>query len=88
MSEFNSLLIDISKEIIRTELETMKYFCEAYKIGAKRLEEITEAYQLFRELKKRDLLGPEKTDVLVMLLEKAGRIDLKNQLLGIQGICS
>ena len=63
----------------------MKRYCSDHEIGAKRLEEISDAYQLFVELRKRDLLGPEKTGILVELLEKAGRIDLKNKVLGTQG---
>ena len=63
----------------------MKRYCSDHEIGAKRLEEISDAYQLFEELRKRDLLGPEKTGILVELLEKADRIDLKNKVLGTQG---
>ena len=85
MSSFNSFLLDIGEEIESSELNTMKILCSDYGIGAQRLEQISNAMDLFKELKKRDLLGPENKDLLVTLLEKAGRIDLKNKVLGVQG---
>ena len=84
MSEFTLFLLKISKEIENKDLNTMKICCSHYDIGAQRLEKIAEAYELFKELERRDLLGPENTDVLVNLLEQAGRIDLKNRVLGIE----
>ena len=86
MSEFTALLLKISKEIVSSDLKIMKICCENYDIGAQRLESITEAYELFKELERRDLLGAENTGVLVKLLEEAGRIDLRNKVLGIEGI--
>ena len=85
MSSFNSFLLDISNEIESSELSTMKILCSDHGIGAQRLEQISNAMDLFQELKKRALLGPENKDLLVTLLEKAGRIDLKNKVLGVQG---
>jgi hypothetical protein len=85
MGEFTSLLLNISKEIEKGELETMKFCCRDYGIGAKRLEEIAGAHELFNELMKRELLGPENKEILVKLLEKADRIDLRNKVLNIQG---
>lgn len=55
----------------------MKLFCADYGIGTKRLSEITEAYELFNELKIRNLLGPQNKDILIQLLEKVDRLDLK-----------
>lgn len=90
MSNFKSFLLEISNEIEKSELESMKYCCEDFcgekKIGAKRLEEISEARQLFDELKKRNLLGPENTQTLVKLLKNAGRLDLASRVLTRQGI--
>ena len=86
MSEFTALLLKISKEIVSSDLKIMKICCENYDIGAQRLESIAEAYELFKELERRDLLGAENTGVLVKLLEEAGRIDLRNKVLGIEGI--
>ena len=86
MSWFTSFLLDISNEIESSELNTMKILCSEHGIGAQRLEQISNAMDLFKELRKRDLLGPENKDLLVTLLEKAGRIDLKNKVLRLQGI--
>ncbi len=63
----------------------MKICCSDCGIGAARLEQISDAYDLFKELMKRNLLGPENTELLVELLDKADRIDLKNIVLGTQG---
>ena len=86
MSEFTALLLKISKEIVSSDLKIMKICCRDYDIGAQRLENITEAYELFKELERRNLLGAENKDVLVQLLEEAGRMDLRDKVLGIAGI--
>ncbi|XP_028393278.1 FAS-associated death domain protein-like [Dendronephthya gigantea] len=82
---FKSFLLEISNDIEKSELESMKYCCEDYcgdkKIGSKRLQEISEARQLFDELIKRNLLGPDNTQILVQLLEKADRYDLSDRVL-------
>ena len=83
--DFTSLLLRISKEVEKRELKTMKICCRDHGIGAARLEQISDAYDLFDELRKRNLLGPENTELLVELLDKADRIDLMNIVLGTQG---
>ena len=85
MSGYTSLLLKISNELEKSDLKTMKYCCKEYGIGARVLEDISDGLELFKELEKRNLLGPDNKDILLELLEKADRIDLKNKVLGTQG---
>lgn len=84
MDDFRSLLLSLGNDIEQKQFEYMKFYCKS-QIGAAILERMTLPIHLFDELEKRTLLGPTKKDFLAYLLDKVGRTDLKNKLLGIVG---
>lgn len=85
MEKFNSFLLGISKKIRKADLDSMKFICKDYNLGERRLGEITEAYQLFDELQKRDLFSKKDLKILIELLEKVDRNDLAKEVINLRG---
>ncbi|XP_046860450.1 uncharacterized protein LOC124453671 [Xenia sp. Carnegie-2017] len=84
MENFNSFLLRISKKIRKADLDSMKFICKDYNLGERRLGEITEAYQLFDELQKRDLFSKKDLKILIELLEKVDRNDLAKEVINLR----
>ncbi|XP_070985873.1 FAS-associated death domain protein-like isoform X1 [Oncorhynchus clarkii lewisi] len=79
MSTFNSVLLNISGELVGDQLEKMNFLCIT-EIGKNRLEKMTRGLQLFMVLMERNKLGPDNTVFLVFLLTDIGRLDLADKL--------
>ena len=84
MDEFRSILLSLHGEILNEDLATIKFMYRGH-IGDATLEKIKSSLELFKELEKRNKLGPENRSFLAGILGKIGREDLKNKLLGLPG---
>ena len=79
--EFNSFLLQISKELTQNELQQLKFVLKGSATSA-RCDEMTEAFLYFGELQKLLLLTPTRFQVLTKALNVIGRSDLAEKLEG------
>ncbi|XP_071400318.1 FAS-associated death domain protein [Centroberyx affinis] len=80
--QFNAVLVAISNELTRDELEQMKYLCDD--IGKRDKEKIDTGLKLFQALTQRNKLGADNTGFLSCLLTHANRQDLSDRLNGYE----
>uniref|UniRef100_UPI00398E943F FAS-associated death domain protein n=1 Tax=Pristiophorus japonicus TaxID=55135 RepID=UPI00398E943F len=80
---FNVLLNDISQNLSKENLESLKFLCKP-SIGKKKLESITSGNQLFQVLEELDQLSSKYPDELFVLLGNIKRPDLQNKLSAFQ----
>ncbi|XP_078405617.1 FAS-associated death domain protein [Cetorhinus maximus] len=80
---FNILLNDISQNLSKENLESLRFLCKD-EIGKRKLENIDSGIKLFQQLEELNLLSSEDTNVLSKLLEQIRRPDLLNKLLAFQ----
>lgn len=73
--DFNALLLDISKQLSKDQLEDIKFLCNDF-IGKKVMEKIDTGLKLFTVLMERGKLGPDDTDFLCRSLGLIHRPDL------------
>ncbi|XP_067105240.1 protein FADD [Osmerus mordax] len=85
MTEFFSVLLKISEDLRDDNLEKMKFLCP--QLGKKRLEKVDSGIKLFQELMQRQLLGPNNTEQLKLLLNKIRREDLAETLNNFESQC-
>ncbi|KAM3625025.1 uncharacterized protein V6R79_005844 [Siganus canaliculatus] len=78
-SDFNGVLLAISKELSSTQLEDLKFLCRDF-IGKKDQEKIDDALKLFRFLSERRKLGEDNREFLSGLLNHINRPDLSQRL--------
>ena len=77
--QFNSVLLEISKELSAAQLDELKFMCRDM-IGKRRLEEATSGTQLFQLLMQTRNLGADNTDCLCQFLKDIKRQDLADKL--------
>lgn len=77
--EFNSFLLQISKELTTNEFQQLKFVLRG-SVSSARCEEMTEAFLYFGELQKLLLLTPTRFEVLTKALDVIGRSDLAEKL--------
>lgn len=82
---FLQTLLSISKELNDDDFKNLKFLCEGT-IPFGRLEAISRPQELFIELMHSFALNNDNKDYLAVLLYHIGRHDLRNRLLGIEGI--
>lgn len=74
--DFLNMLVNLSHHIGEKDLELMKFYCNSF-VPAGRLDEITQAVQLWPALREKERISCTDTSFLRELLEKAvGRMDL------------
>ncbi|XP_024151492.1 protein FADD [Oryzias melastigma] len=76
---FNALLLDISNQLKEDDLTKLKFLL-GDRIGKRDLERISSGHDLFQAMRERELLGPEKRDLLNNLLKNIPRPDLSKKL--------
>jgi len=84
ISNYRSLLLDLSNSLTSTDLEQLKFLCRDV-IPAGRAEKITRPFEFFSALEQLNMLSEENRDFLASKLIAVNRNDLRNKLLGIQG---
>lgn len=84
ISNYRSLLLDLSNSLTSTDLEQLKFLCRDV-IPAGRAERINRPFEFFSALEQLNMLSEENRDFLASKLIAVNRNDLRNKLLGIQG---
>ena len=82
---FRSLLLQLSDSLTGKELRELKYLCGDVLSYGYLLETINNGFQLFEALEQLNMLSVENRDFLASKLIAVNRIDLSDQLLGIEG---
>ena len=82
---FRSLLQQLSDSLTGKELRELKYLCGDVLSYGYPLETINDGFQLFKALEQLDMLSVANRDFLASKLIAVNRIDLSDQLLGIEG---
>ena len=81
---FKSLLLQLSNSLRGNELRELKFQCgDVLPIYV--LETINHGFQLFQALEHHNMLSVRKRDFLASKLIAVNRIDLRDQLLGLEG---
>lgn len=83
--QFNAVLLQISNELSREQLEQMKFLCKDM-IGKKERETIDTGVKIFRVLEERGKLGADNTDYLCQLLTEIRRHDLSEKIKGFESV--
>ena len=83
-SDFQRLLLLISEDITEEQLANMKFLCDEL-VPKRKLKEISQATDLFRELQEKKILSEFDTTFLERLLEDVGEISLRRKLLDFKG---
>ncbi|KAM4602467.1 FAS-associated death domain protein [Polymixia lowei] len=76
--EFNTVLLEISNDLLPEQLEKMKFLCDF--IGKNIKETIDTGFKLFKVLVERNKLTADDTTFLCSLLTRVQRPDLSNKL--------
>lgn len=84
ISNYRSLLLDLSNSLTSTDLEQLKFLCRDV-IPEGRAERINRPFEFFSALEQLNMLSEENRDFLASKLIAVNRNDLRNKLLGIQG---
>jgi len=84
ISNYRSLLLDLSNSLTSSDLEQLKFLCRDV-IPAGRAERITRPFEFFAALEQLNMLSEANRDFLASKLIAVNRNDLRNRLLGIQG---
>lgn len=74
-SQFKNVLLEISKQLSKEELEQMKFLSGDF-IFKKDMEKVDAGFTLFRILMERGKLGEDNTDFLCDMLRHIHRLDL------------
>ncbi|KAM9831185.1 FAS-associated death domain protein [Neosynchiropus ocellatus] len=82
--EFDRLLLLISDELTRDQLEALKFLSRGA-VGKRDLEKVDRGVRLFQLLSERNLLGPDRTDSLAEHLNSIKRGDLSERLRNFHG---
>ena len=85
MNSYRGLLLELSNSLTSSDLEGLKFLCRDV-IPAGRAERITRPFEFFAALEQLNMLSEENRDFLASKLIAINRNDLRNQLLGIQGM--
>lgn len=85
MTEFNSVLLEISDDLRDNNLDRMKFLYS--KLGKRCLEKIDSGIKLFQELMQRNELGPDNTERLKKYLKEIHREDLVEKLNNFEAQC-
>ena len=83
-SDFQRLLLLISEDITEEQLSKMKFLCDKL-VSKSKLEKISKATGLFRELQEKEILSEFDTTFLESLLEDVGEKSLRQKLLDFKG---
>ena len=83
-SDFQRLLLLISEDITEEQLTKMKFLCDEL-VPKRKLKEISQATDLFRELQEKKILSEFDTTFLESLLKDVGEISLRQKLLDFKG---
>ena len=83
-SDFQRLLLLISEDIREEQLSKMKFLCDK-RVSKSKLEKISQATGLFRELQEKEILSEFDTTFLESLLKDVGKISLRQKLLDFKG---
>ena len=81
---FRSLLLQLSNSLRGNELQGLKFHCGDV-LPRDVLEIIKHGFQLFQALEHYNMLSVRERDFLASKLIAVNRIDLRDQLLGLQG---
>ena len=83
-SNFRSLLLQLSDNLTRKELQALKFLCGDV-VPRDKLEKINHGFELFETLENLKKLSVTDRDFLASKLIAVNRTDLRNQLLEIEG---
>lgn len=83
-SNFRSLLLQLSNNLTRKELQALKFLCRDV-VPRDKLEKINHGFELFEALENLKKLSVRDRDFLASKLIAVNRTDLKNQLLEMEG---
>ena len=81
---FRSLLLQLSNCLTGNELQELKFQCEDV-LSRHEWTTINHGFQLFQALEHHNMLSVRERDFLASKLIAVNRIDLRDQLLGLQG---
>lgn len=79
MDPFKALLLEISNQLSKDQLDKLKYLCQD-EIGKRQTEKIDNGISLFTTLTERGKLGADNTELLGQLLSEIRREDLLQKL--------
>ena len=83
-SNFRSLLLQLSNNLTRKELQALKFLCGDF-VPRDKLEKINHGFELFEALENVKKLSVRDRDFLASKLIAVNRTDLRNQLLEMEG---
>lgn len=78
-SQFKLVLLEISKQLSKEELEQMKFLSGDF-IFKKDMEKVDTGFRLFQFLMERGKLGEDNTDFLCEMLQHIHRLDLMTKV--------